>query len=747
MQTLTVIATDNNANRNGGRFSYVELERISKLLPNVPVTFDHSEQYADGRGRVKRAWMERGDMSEIDNPPEALAREGYWKVLAELEIEGIEPKAGDGISISTAYKTERCPDCDCDAEGWWACPRPMAKIEAQGFIERVGVADCFELSFVLIPAVKAAKVLGQPVGGTGMDSLDSVPNQSINGDLPMPDKPLIRSSDVVGSEPTVPEVKKPIAADKAPEKEPEKVAEKAIEEAPKVATDSKEPEVKEPEGLTLTPDEIKTMLEAQAARDSQLAELAEESRKLREELEASRKAADAAIKAAKEAELKTRLGAAMPTPSFNTVSSPTSSDKLMQQGLLGEWMAIRDSAETKQVIFDRGTRIIEHRDQAESFQFWKRNKEALRPEIERAAKADGFLMGSRDAATAKSDISSMLLDHLSMLMRTTHQSRRVYWQFPTVVEDFTRGPGDTIQIPRWTYNAEPTATTDYTLTPGTALETDMQNLATSEVSMVLQELGLGKASVSGFEPVGIPEFWMSRSVYSLEQAVMARLGQSYEVCLDHLIRTKYFSTLGVLYNDNGFVTATPGDVGVGDDGTMTQSFLHSVYAYMSGQKVPTWMDGCYGLVMHSTAAGQFRTDIGEQLRPTTMRDVEELTNLLPQVALEGNVVGYLGKYCNFHIFETNAHSLGTNGTEGAQNETFGTGTVLTRSSIAFGNAAVGRGIAMPPQIRKDSNDDFGRLGKFVWLSHEAVGTLDVDPNNDASEQRRVWELRTIDVAV
>lgn len=507
-----------------------------------------------------------------------------------------------------------------------------------------------------------------------------------------------------------------------------------------------EPTEVEP-GITLTSDEVQAMLDSQKQKDEELAAAKAEIERLSHQSEEALKSAELARKQARDAELKTKLGAVLPSPMFNIKSSPVTSDRLMSQGVLGEWSSIRDAAQTKQVIFDRGTRIIDHRDQTESFQFWKRNKEALRPEIERAAKADGFLMGSRDAATAKSDISSMLLDHLSMMMRTTHQARRVWWQFPTTIEDFTRGPGDTIQIPRWTYNAEPTSTSDYTLTPGTALETDMQSLATSEVSLVLQELGLGKNGVAGFEPVGIPEFWMARSIYSLEQAVTSRLGQSYEVCLDHLIRTKYFTTLGVLYNDNGSVTATPGDVNTGDDGTMTQQFLHSVYAYMSGQKVPAMPDGCYGLVLHSTAAGQLRIDIGEQLRPSTMRDVEEIMNLLPQMAMDGNVIGYLGKYCNFHIFETNAHSLGADGTEGAQNETLGVGTTLTRSSIAFGDAAVGRGIAMPPQIRKDSNDDFGRLGKFIWLSHEVVGTLDVDPNNDASEQRRVWELRTIDVAV
>ena len=748
------IATDNLPNRNGARFSLKELQTIVALLPGVPISIDHSYSFSDRKGFIVSANLVQKDLDPL---PEAIKNEGYWTIEVETDIEGVSPLPlnGDGLSISTLYKKERCPDCDCQVENWTSCPRSIETIEAAGYIERVGVTDVLEVSLVLIPAVRNAK-LGStappsPLISQGEDSVSK--DKSALKPLAAQDvvtatpAPMLSKDSVVTTDPPDSTPAAATPADTVPNQSED--ARCGTEEDPTNEPMESEDVEEKVEEITLTAEEIE-MLQKQAA---ELESLKQEIKVMAEKCSAAEAAAvlaskDAAarIKEANQeiakAKLKTKLGIAMPM--FNTTAPPTSSDRLQGQGLLKEWRDVLASADSRQVVYANGARMERQRDESDAFRLWRDNRREIRKEIEKAAKSDGFLLGSRDAATQKADIAPYLLDHLSMMIRISHQARRVWWQFPTMMEDFMKGPGDTIQVPRWTYLAEPTAETDFTLTPGTDLNTSLQNIGATEVPIVIKERGIGKPGVSGQEPVGIPEFWMARSMENLENRVIMLLGQHYEVSVDLMIRKQYQTTTAIWYNDNGEVTTTPGNVTTGDDGTLTTDFAHSVFSAVSGAKVPPLADGCYAWVIHSHAAGQLRKSLGEQAAPATRQDVEDITNLLQLPAEQGQVSGYIGKHCNIHFFETNAHSLGAAGTEGAQNVSLGVGSTLTRSSWIFGLGAVGRGIGMQPQLRRDSSDNYGRLGKFVWVSHEACDTLDVDPNNDASEQQRVWEIRTVD---
>lgn len=701
------IATNNLPNRNGGRFSLVELQRISKLLPGVPLTFDHSQSYEDKRGKISSATLTQA------MPPKELSeearliveREGYWEVQFTAEVDGIEPDEGDGVSISVLYKAEQCPNCDCEVKNWMHCPRPIEDIAAKGYIERVGVEDVLELSLVLIPACKGAKVV----------STNSISSDSVNGGLEMQSKDVVYSDSA-----STPKTKV----------EPEDY--KVDDSAPNDSA----PEPDEVKGVLLSADEINLLNQRQIEKDMELEAHRQQIEKLQADLTIAQK--DAA-----EQRLKASIGLAMPGVNLSGATSP---DKLLNQGRLGEWFQIWDNAPVKDVSFDNHTMVRRQRYSGDSFRYWLANRDSLRPEVERLAHASGFLKGSFDTATAKSDIPSMLLEYLSNTLRITHQTRKIFWQFPTMVEDFTRGPGDTVRIPRWAFLPEPTATADFTLTPGTALSTSPQNLSALDRSFVLEEVGSGKSGVSGMAPVGIPEFWIARSIQDLELKTVTLLGQNYEASMDLWTRSKYQTATTILYNDNGAVTSTPGDVGTGDDGTLTQDFLHSCYARMSADAVLPLPDGKYIAALNTYSASQLRKSLGEQLRITSMSDVAEITNLLPVAAEQGMVTNYLGSYCNFHIFETNVYGVGTAGSEGVQNATLGTGTRLTRSSWLFGAAAVGHGVGMQPQIFRNTNDDYGRMSMWVWRAHMAVGTLDVDPNNDASEQKRVYQIRCTDIA-
>jgi hypothetical protein len=113
------------------------------------------------------------------------------------------------------------------------------------------------------------------------------------------------------------------------------------------------------------------------------------------------------------------------------------------------------------------------------------------------------------------------------------------------------------------------------------------------------------------------------------------------------------------------------------------------------------------------------------------------------------ISGYIGTVGQFDCFQTNAFGVGVAGTEGVRNETIWTGSVLNRSSYAFGDMAVARAVGMEMQIFQSEITDSGRLQSYGWRSHETTGDLDVDPSNGGSsnQQLRVIDVRTLDVAV
>lgn len=398
-----------------------------------------------------------------------------------------------------------------------------------------------------------------------------------------------------------------------------------------------------------------------------------------------------------------------------------------------------------------GERFVQ-RDLSAARRLFFSERSQLRADMERLGKDHGLLMGpsrlvASDAPTLKTDIPPAFLDYLSLVVRETHAQRFVYWQFPFYALELGRGPGDTIQVARFRWLTPPATIADRTLTPGTNLSSSSNNLTAAAVSLTLGERGLGLNATHA--PVAIPEFISAYSMLNLENALMTRLGYDYESFEDMAIRARYFATTRIVYNDRGSVTTTPGNVGSGDDGTMTEMFLNNLYAYMSGLQIPTLDDGCYILVMHDTALAQFKNTLTVRNRVIEPANVTELTMLLQAATNreQGKTSGYAGKACGFHLFSTNAHSLGVAGTQGAQTETLGVGSTLTRTSLAFGRAAVARAVGMEAEIRRDNNDDFGRLQRYTWLSHEVAGDLDVDSSINAEQQLRVIQVRTTDITL
>jgi hypothetical protein len=419
-------------------------------------------------------------------------------------------------------------------------------------------------------------------------------------------------------------------------------------------------------------------------------------------------------------------------------------------GVAADFMQACENAPSEIYVNRKTGKRYLQRDLSAACRLFHTERSALRADMEKLARDHGFLQGYRgmsasDAVTVRTDIAPLLLDYLSVVLRETHRGRYVYWQFPYYELELGKGPGDTIQVARQRWLPEPQTVASRTLTPGVPLTTNRQNVAVGAVSIALQERGLGLDPSN--PPVAIPEFLTAYSIVNLENVVTSRLGHDYEVYEDLSIRTRYFATTRVVYNDRGAVTTTPGNVGAGDDGTINENYLNNLYAYMSGLQIPTWEDGHYCYPLHTTGMAQLKNSLSSKNQYLDQRNLEELTEILTVGSNreQGRVTGYAGSIGGFHLFNTNAHSTGAAGSEGVQTETLGTGSTLTRSSVAFGPGAVARALGMEAEIRTDNNDDFQRLDSFSWLSHETVDHLDTDPVINAEQQLRVVEIRSTDV--
>lgn len=487
--------------------------------------------------------------------------------------------------------------------------------------------------------------------------------------------------------------------------------------------------------LTLTQDQLQQVIEA--AVDQSLSALKDELNQTKAELKQVKDNRDSL-----EGVFKT-LGKS--APNINTRVA-MGRDRL--DGLAADFVKSLDTAPKRTWVNpSTGDRHVQ-RDMSRAKRLFHTQRDGLRQEMEAYAQRHGLLQGggfASDAPTARGDVPPAFLDYLSLVMRETHSARYVYWQFPFSKLELGEGPGDTIQVARFRWLPEAVNPNDRIL-DANLLSNDSQNIAANAVSIALRECGLGR---DPFPPVAVPEFLTAYSILDLENAVVSRLGHDYEAWEDLSIRSIYFSTTRVVYNNSSQVTEVPGDVVAGSDGTVTESFINNLYAYLSGNLIPALDDGKYVLVLHDRGLAQFKNSLADKFRYVSTEEVERLTNLLQSATnrIQGKTAAYEGTYCGFHIFSTNAHSMGVAGTEGVNVEALGVGPTLVRSSLAFGRAAVARTYGMEPELRRDNNDNFGRMNRWVWLSHEGLGALDVDPALDPDQQLRVVEVRTVDVEV
>lgn len=423
-----------------------------------------------------------------------------------------------------------------------------------------------------------------------------------------------------------------------------------------------------------------------------------------------------------------------------------------------DWLKMIDEA-PKAIAISGGTQVLQS-DTREADRYYWRNKQKIWDALADQAKSRNLLRGTlsstptRDAVTVKSDVPDELLAMLSLEMRQPNRSRFVFSQFVYNVIELGRSPGsDTIKIAKYADLADPSSIADYQLTPGTALVSTSDPISEKAVACTIEELGRGKNANA--QPIGISTFISSYTLHDLVSEVQTKLGLNYRAYTDLRIRSLFATANTVLYNNKNSVTDTIGDLAAGDIGQMTPQFLASVLTWMQEKKVPPFEDGYYAVVMPPRAIGQFMGYLAERERylvSDSAAGSDIITEMFRRMTGPAGdditqLNGYHGVYSNFHIFSSNAYGTQAAGTEGVQDETIAGGAKTTRTSYAFGMRPVGRGTALPVEIRAREINDFNRSQSYIWYSHEGYVGLDINdvPNN--YEDRRVVKLNTTDVVL
>lgn len=157
------VATDNLPNRSGARIPLDGLRVLRVTMIGVPATLDHGW----GGVRLNFGRVVDSDLISLPAPSglrdwelESISSEGYHQLILSIAIQNGHPQIPElesyrqgEVSISFIYDALKCPGCTCGSD-IWDCERRNFK-----YVERHAVNDGLEISLVISPAVKRARLI------------------------------------------------------------------------------------------------------------------------------------------------------------------------------------------------------------------------------------------------------------------------------------------------------------------------------------------------------------------------------------------------------------------------------------------------------------------------------------------------------------------------------------------------------------------------------------------------------------
>jgi hypothetical protein len=360
-----------------------------------------------------------------------------------------------------------------------------------------------------------------------------------------------------------------------------------------------------------------------------------------------------------------------------------------------------------------------------------------------------------NAGVIPADIVGGFLPFLSGLMRFTHRSNYIMWQFPNIKIQWEKNRGDTMQVWRYALNTPPTTVSSWQLSGnGTFanLTDNRQGVQTGTVDVVLKEWGMGKIGATGNEPYFVANFTEQTSAIDIFNLFDINIARNYMIFEDLAIWSLITPTSAVVYINNNEIETNPLNLVVGSGGLCTASALRSEYEYMAAMKIPKYEGNYYAKILDDYSFNQLADSlvtIDRQafLNPATMEEQLSVTSALQSITDIDQISGYHGVVSGFHIFSQNERGMGAPGTPGVQNVTTGAGSKKTRSTYNLGADSISRGVGMPMEIRSRTGEIlWNRASEFAWFSHESFDPLDVDATgysdtSDVPQQTRVIEVR------
>jgi hypothetical protein len=415
-----------------------------------------------------------------------------------------------------------------------------------------------------------------------------------------------------------------------------------------------------------------------------------------------------------------------------------------------EYRSLCEQSVRREVRNEAGN-VIEHCDVRHSDRFLAENREAVINGAEAAWQEAARGKAGKEAVTARTDIFGAIVETVSALERLTQHPGHIWKNLVDVNVDIGRDSGNGINVLRYGYAQGSTTATDWDLTNVATLTTNAQPVQNSAVKIPVIEYGMGKPGLPAMvnQPIGVSTFLNAISVRDVFNVVSKNLGMNYAQFETAQILYQLLNSTGTTYyNKKGTPTTAPGSIVAGDGGQCDWDFVSGLAAEMATQGIPAFANGKYVLCLTPLDLATLEASLRKNLQILDRASVAELTAIFHQSTNNSdmNFTGYKGDFGDFMVFSTATLAQGPFAAAlPANTETIIAPTVM-RTGFAIGAHAIGRGIAMPFNIRESDITDFQRQKILAWNSYEGFAALDLHPILSAPgtlvpQQARAFKLR------
>ena len=270
------------------------------------------------------------------------------------------------------------------------------------------------------------------------------------------------------------------------------------------------------------------------------------------------------------------------------------------------------------------------------------------------------------------------------------------------VPEIGKSPGHTVRLNRPRFGSGGFTLAQREIPSGTNVSTTAIDLGSEQVSLTLKRYGGPFDPVGGnVAPFNVDRFDSSVMLHSASQRVGKDLQRDYDRWLDQVMVAlgNLASTVVWPQNYNSDSTSSqagdmPGDIDV----------IFRVEETMKGLNIPRFPNGKYMGVVSQTFSRQLK---GDPQFATYAKDNPYAASTNPLFA------NFIARVGGIDLFESTSLIATTNGN-----------SVPIYSHQFFGPSAWGGGMGNLPQVRQNTQDNYGESALVIWLWYFAIALLD-----------------------